>query len=206
MKLVQKQFLKGGREFEIVDDMVTMKLRSAMREENSSVSLAVLNPEPVDNGGFVEFHSRVKCGPLLSLLRDKPNASEFGAFVDELSRRAREEYLRFAGLRGGPRATAGADSTAEGADEHSKHAYRRPAKPVDAERIDDAMRMLREYLDGDEIESLLAALEALKAEPQSEASMARLVHAFDDLGPRQGAALTYAPYIGILLSDDPLKP
>jgi hypothetical protein len=206
MKLVQKQFLKGGREFEIVDDMVTMKLRSAMREENSSVSLAVLNPEPVDNGKFVEFHSRVKCGPLLSLLRDKPNASEFGAFVDELSRRAREEYLRFAGLRGGPRLAAAADDTAAVTDEHSKHAYRRPAKPVDAERIDDAMRMLREYLDGDEIESLLAALEALKTEPQAEASMARLVHAFDDLGPRQGAALTYAPYVGILLSDDPLKP
>jgi hypothetical protein len=206
MKLVQKQFLKGGRQFEIVDDTVTIKLRSAMREENSTVSLAVINPEPVDNGEFVEFHSRVKCGPLLSLLRDKPNASEFGAFVDELSRRAREEYHRFAGLKGGPRPAAGADSSAEAADDHSKHAYRRPAKPVDAERVDDAMRMLREYLDGDEIESMLSALETLKAEPEAEASMARLVHAFDDLGPRQGAALTYAPYIGILLSDDPLKP
>jgi hypothetical protein len=35
--------------------------------------------------------------------------------------------------------------------------------------------------------------------------MARLVHAFDELGPRQGAVLTYAPYIGVLLSDDPAE-
>ena len=33
--------------------------------------------------------------------------------------------------------------------------------------------------------------------------MPRLVKAFDALGPRQGAVLTYAPYIGILLSYDP---
>ena len=63
--------------------------------------------------------------------------------------------------------------------------------------------MLRQHLDGDDIEPVLEALEALQADPQNEAGFARLVSAFDELGPRQGAVLTYAPYIGILLSDDP---
>ena len=35
------------------------------------------------------------------------------------------------------------------------------------------------------------------------APLDRLAQAFDDLGPRQGAVLTYAPYVGLLLSDDP---
>jgi hypothetical protein len=50
---------------------------------------------------------------------------------------------------------------------------------------------------------VLAALRALRTEPENESFFAQLVKAFDDLGPRQGAVLTYAPYIGILLSDDP---
>ena len=50
---------------------------------------------------FLEFHSRVKCGPLLSLLIDKPDAEKFNAFVDELKQRARQEYNAFAGLKAG---------------------------------------------------------------------------------------------------------
>jgi hypothetical protein len=63
--------------------------------------------------------------------------------------------------------------------------------------------MLEQHLDVEEIKPLLAALEALKAEPENESCFAHLVKAFDDLGSRQGAVLTYAPYVSILLSDDP---
>ena len=63
--------------------------------------------------------------------------------------------------------------------------------------------MLKQHLDGDEIEALVTALEALKAEPENEVSFGQLLKAFDDLGPRQGAVLTYAPYVSLLLSDDP---
>ncbi len=200
MKLVQKRFLQGRREFEIVDDAVHIRLKSPLKEENQTIPLAVLNPEPVESGDYVEFHGRVKGHhALLSLLLDKPNARDFNAFVDELKRRAREEYHLFAGLKGGrqsPQAAAEQDAA-------EKHAYRRPARPVDPGRIDDAMRLLQQYLDGSELETLLAALEALRAAPEAESSMARLVHAFDELGTRQGAVLTYAPYVGVLLSDDP---
>ncbi|MGD8350163.1 MAG: hypothetical protein PVI79_13030, partial [Gammaproteobacteria bacterium] len=199
MKLVQKQFLNGRREFEILEDAVEVRLKSGFREEKLTVMLAVLNPEPVINERFVEFHSRIRADPLLSLFRDKPDRETFDAFVDELKRRAREEYHLFAGLKGSPRAAESANAGA------AKHAYRTPAKPVDSERIDDSILLLQQYLDGDELESLLTALQAIKAEPKAESSMARLVHAFDELGPRQGAVLTYAPYIGVLLSDDPAE-
>ncbi len=58
-------------------------------------------------------------------------------------------------------------------------------------------------MDSDEIDPLLEALEALKSEPDNASNFDRLVTAFDELGSRQGAVLTYAPYITLLLSDDP---
>ena len=63
--------------------------------------------------------------------------------------------------------------------------------------------MLGQYVDTEEIKPLLNALEALKADPHSESDYRQLLKAFDDLGPRQGAVLTYAPYIGMLLADTP---
>jgi len=199
MKLVQKRFLRGRSEFAIVDDMINVRVKSLHREENQAIPLAMLNPEPVVSGDFLEFHGRVRGHhPLLSLMLDKPSAREYNAFVDELKRRAREEYQRFAGLKGSPR-PANAEAAAGSVD----NAFRRPARPVNSERVDEAIRLLREYLGGEAIEPLLAALEALKSQPESQSSFAQLILAFDELGPQQGAVLTYAPYIGVLLSDDP---
>jgi len=203
MKLVQKQFLNGRREFEIQGDTVEVNLRSRFREEKLTVMLAVLNPEPIVNEQFVEFHSRIKADPLLSLFRDNPDRETFETFVAELKRRAREEYHLFAGLKGSPRPAESAN--AEAAAGTAENAFRRPAKPVDSERIDDAICLLRQYLDGAAIETLLTALEALKSAPESQSSYARLILAFDEIGPQQGAVLTYAPYIGVLLSDDPAE-
>ncbi len=63
--------------------------------------------------------------------------------------------------------------------------------------------MLRQHVDSDEIAPLIEALEALKSEPDDASNFERLVTAFDEIGTRQGAVLTYAPYVTILLSDDP---
>jgi len=206
MKLVQKQFLRGSREFEIVDDAINVRIKTPFKEEKITVVLTVLNPEPVVNMPFLEFHSRVKCGPLLSLLLDKPNTEEFNAFVDELKRRAHEEYNAFAGLKSGskPEGLAG-NSYAEPPDfdESGKSRTGKNVNPVSAARVDEAIQMLNQHLDAEEIKPLLTALEALKEDPQNETCFNQLIKAFDGLGPRQGAVLTYAPYVSVLLSDDP---
>jgi len=206
MKLVQKQFLKGSREFEIVDDAINVRIRTPFKEEKITVVLTVLNPEPTVNGSFLEFHSRVKCGPLLSLLMDKPNTTEFNAFVDELKRRARAEYNAFAGLKSGSKPEGLAGNSYEAPpefDESAKNRTERNAKPVSAVRVDEAIQMLNQHLDVEELKALLTALEALKEDPQNKSCFDQLIKAFDDLGPRQGAVLTYAPYVSVLLSDDP---
>jgi hypothetical protein len=158
------------------------------------------------NEPFLEFHSRVKCGPLLSLLIDKPNSQEFNVFVNELKQRARQEYNAFAGLKAGslPEGLA-ANSYEEPPefDEPGKNRTGKKVKPVSVANIDIAIQMLERHLDVEEIKPLLIALEALKAEPENESYFGELVKAFDDLGPRQGAVLTYAPYVSVLLSDAP---
>ena len=158
------------------------------------------------NVPFLEFHSRVKCSPLLSLLIDKPNSQEFNAFVDVLKQRARQEYNAFAGLKAGSLPAGMAANVFEDPpefDEPGPNRIEKMVKPVSVESIDSSIQMLEQYLDAEEIKPLLTALEALKTEPENESLFAQLVTAFDNLGPRQGAVLTYAPYVSILLSDDP---
>jgi hypothetical protein len=206
MKLVQKHLLKGTREFEIVDDAINVRIKTPFKEEKVAVVLTILNPEPVVNKPFLEFHSRVKCGPLFSLLINKPNAEEFNAFVNELKRRARQEYNAFAGLKAGPVPEGLAGNVYDEPpefEESGKNRIGKNAKPVSVANVDNAMQMLEKHLDAEEIKPLLTALEALKEDPENESYFGQLVKAFDDLGPRQGAVLTYAPYISILLSDNP---
>ena len=74
---------------------------------------------------------------------------------------------------------------------------------VKGEDIDIALQMLKTYLDTPEIKPLLTALEALKTEPENEAFQIEVITVFNDLGILQGAALTYAPYLNIFVSDDP---
>jgi len=77
------------------------------------------------------------------------------------------------------------------------------AQPVKVVDIDIALRMLKKYMDTQDINTLLSALETLKTETQNEAYQAQVIDAFNDLGIMQGAVLTYAPYLNIFVSDDP---
>jgi hypothetical protein len=98
MRLVQKSLFKGTREFELRDDEVRVRIKSLFHKKELTVTLAILNPEPVVNNARLEFHSRVKCGPLLSLDLNKPNPREFNAFVEALRQKALKEYNAFAGI------------------------------------------------------------------------------------------------------------
>lgn len=76
-------------------------------------------------------------------------------------------------------------------------------QPVHAADIDLALNMLTTYMDMQDIKLLVTALETLKTDTENQTYQAQVIDAFNDLGVMQGAALTYAPYLNIFVSDDP---
>jgi hypothetical protein len=208
MKLTQKAFLKGTREFEIIEDTVYVRIKGLLKEERLTIGLSTLNPEPVVNGPVLEFYGLANRGPdrepLLSLFLDNPNADEFNAFVDALKHGALGGDKTFTGVEVGTpesiRAEALARNVYEEPPDFDEPREKIPFQPVNAERVDNDISMLKTYLNEDDIKPLLDALEILKAEPQNEAAFQEVLDAFQDLGFNQGAVLTYAPYLKVLVS------
>ncbi len=205
MKLTQKHLFKGTREFEIVDDHVRLRSKAPFKDEETiSVMLTVLNPEPVITSSALNFTSRVNGETLLSLYLGKPNAQTFNAFVVALKQRALEEYQAFAGLKSvtpstGPGANV-YDEPPAFADPHMEQPLK-VRKDLNPARIEESIQMLKQHLNSEETTEIMAALEALQSDPKSEALQIQVINAFNNLGPAQGAVLTYAPYVGILMSD-----
>ena len=85
----------------------------------------------------------------------------------------------------------------------SKLGNNKKLQSIKAADIDIAVQMLNKYMDAQTINTLVSALETLKTEPQNETFQENVVNAFNGLGIMQGAALTYAPYLNIFVSDDP---
>ena len=83
-KLIQKNFLKGTWEYEIIDDTLYVRLKGWLKEEKLTIDMSSLDPSPVVNASELEFYSRYRGRPLLSLTIDKPNSKAFNAFVDEM--------------------------------------------------------------------------------------------------------------------------
>ena len=99
-KLIQKHFLHGTQEFELRDELIRVRITKLFKKKKElDIELAMLNPEPVISESQLHFHSRVKCGPLLSLYLNKPNREEFNAFVEAIKAKAKKEYDAFAGLK-----------------------------------------------------------------------------------------------------------
>ena len=71
--------------------------------------------------------------------------------------------------------------------------------------IDTVIQMLKKYLDAQDIMPLLASLETLRTDPQNADHQEKVADAFHELGPYQGAVLTYAPLLHIFSSDDPFE-
>ncbi len=73
---------------------------------------------------------------------------------------------------------------------------------VDAERIEESIQMLRKYVQETSIEPVILVLEAMKKDPDNESLLVQLTETFNALDIVQGAVLTYAPYVAILVSND----
>ena len=203
-KLIQKRLLKGTRELEIIDDAVYVRIKGLLKEEKLTVGLSILNPEPVVNGSEMEFHGRVNSEPLLSLIVNNPNPEKFNAFVDALKQGVLGQFVGV-----GAASPESSQSEALGwnvyeepmeFEESGETRERISSQPINIERVDSDLMMLKTYMDENDIKPLLDSLERLKAEPQNEAAYQQAMDAFDDLGISQGAVLTYAPYLKALLS------
>ncbi len=174
-RLAQKHAIKGSREFEVVDDEVRYIITSPLRTESLSVVLNVLDPEPLISGSTLSFVSQVNREPLVELFLDEPDRETFNQFVSTMRRRIIEED--FGRLR---------------VPDKGVH--------VNVDGVTESIDMLRRYVDPQEIEALLAALEELKQMSDNLHCLQRVAEAFNELGIAQGQVLLYAPYISFLLS------
>ena len=201
MKLVQKHFPIGRREFEIAGDAVYVFLKGFLKEEKLCIDLSRLDPEPVSTGPELEFRGRDGRGYTLSLYVDRPDKASFERFVGELSQ-------RISGLSGPDIANEASPPLAPGWNvyeepmgfEEDDSSDNIPFVPVRADRLQKDIEMLKTYLDGETITPLINSLEALKAKPDNEAAFRQMIDAYKDSGISQGAVLTYAPYLKALLS------
>ena len=75
------------------------------------------------------------------------------------------------------------------------------SRPIDAQRINESQLMLKQYLDAETLAPLLDVLNEMAENPEDEALLDRLSETVDSLGIMQGAVLTYAPYIALVLSE-----
>ncbi|MFK8026505.1 MAG: hypothetical protein AB8C40_00420 [Gammaproteobacteria bacterium] len=205
MTLTQKFLLKPTHEFELDDDQVNIRIKSRYKEEMLSVTLAVLNPEPVITRTHLEFVSRVNGEPLISLALSKPNVTEFNNFVNALKKKALEEYNSISGINVVAKPTELNNNSLQEPPEFSDHspADISSSKKVDVASIKHSIKMLQTYVDNEDIKPFITALEQLQHAPQDHSKLVEVATIFDKLETSQGAVLTYAPYIILMLSDDP---
>lgn len=73
---------------------------------------------------------------------------------------------------------------------------------VEPAKINASIEALKIFVKDVSIDPLISLLEALKEDPNNESLLLQLSDTFKTLGIIQGAVLTYAPYISLLLSYD----
>lgn len=175
VELIQKHPLKGSREFRLDADELHYTINSPLRDDESlSVPLHVLEVKPVKTGSILAFISQVNKEPLVELFVDKPDKKTFDQFIETMQHRiTAEDFSRFHVTDSGVK--------------------------VDTARLDESIRMLKQYVDPNEIESLLAAMFALQSSPTDIQHQRDVADAFNELGFVQGQVITYAPYLTNML-------
>lgn len=174
-KIIQNDPDRGFREFELVDDAIEYRISNQFADEELSVVLSVLAPEPVVDGSMMYFVSEVNREALIKLFVDLPDAQTFAKFVSTVQQRIREESF----------------GSLDAANRESE---------ITREQVDTTIRMLETYLDPTSIEELLKAMRRLSEVPDNRECLAKVVDAFNSLGVQQGAVLTYAPFFNSLIS------
>jgi len=178
-KIIQKDSDRGSREFELVGDSIEYRISSPFAEEELSVVLSVLSPEPILDGEMMYFVSEVNREALIKMFIDLPDAKTFTEFVRTVQTRIREED--FGNLAADNRKSA-----------------------ITKEQVDTTIHMLESNLDATSIEELLTTLRSLSDAPDDHKRLNRVVEAFNNLGVHQGAVLTYASFFTTLLSNTDL--
>lgn len=175
-KIAQKHPDRGTREFELVDDAIEYRISSPFGDEELSVVLSVLSPEPVVDGSMMYFLSEVNREALIKLFVDLPDAETFAGFVGTLKQRIREED--FGRLSANNRKSA-----------------------ITQEQVDTTIRMLETNMDPTSINELLLTLRKLSDAPDNLERLNRVVEAFHDLGIQQGSVLSYTSFFSTLVSN-----
>lgn len=179
-KIIQKHPDKGVREFELVDDSVNYRMSGSFGDEELSVLLSALSPEPVRDGLMLYFVSGVNREPLIKLFVDLPDTESFASFVGALQQRIEEE-------------------------DFGKLAAENRKTLITRDQVETTIHMLETNLNTSSIGDLLTTLRDLAAAPDDRKQLARVVDAFYHLGVEQGAVLTYAPFFNTLLSSTDLN-
>lgn len=203
MKLVQRRFLKGKREFEIVDETIFVCNKSLFKEEKLTVDLSILDPEPAIIGSELAFYNPHKGHAVFTLLLNKPNKEEFNRFVDTLKQAISGEDSSVETVSAETAQSALANNMYEEPpefDESDEVREQFGSASINVERLEDDINMLKTYLDDDRYKPLLDALETLKADSENEAAFQKVLEVINDLGIYQGSVLTYAPYLIVLVS------
>ena len=178
-RIIQNHPERGSRQFELVDDAIEYRITSPFGDEELTVVLSVLSPEPVVDGSMMYFLSEVNKEALIKLFVDLPDAETFNEFVRTLKQRIKEED--FGKLNADNRKSA-----------------------ITQEQVDTTVRMLETYVDPTTIDDLLSTLRSLSQVPSDHERLDRVVEAFNGLGVQQGAVLSYAPFFNTLLSSTDL--
>lgn len=177
--IVQKHPDQGTREFELVDDAIEYRISSPFGDEELSVVLSVLSPEPVVDGSMMYFLSEVNREALIKLFVDLPDAETFADFVRTVKQRIEEE-------------------------DFGKLSADNRKSMISSEQVDTTIRMLETNIDPASIDELLSTLRGLSEAPGDHEQLNRVVEAFNGLGVQQGPVLTYAPFFNTLLSSTDL--
>lgn len=76
------------------------------------------------------------------------------------------------------------------------------ARNVEVSKIVASIEGLKAFVKDASIDPLISVLEELKQDPDNESLLLKLSDTFKALGIIQGAVITYAPYISLLLTYD----